>query len=336
MYFFLKNKTLISLVATLFFSIPGFAGWEVGDGAGGVNTDSGTGYMTFYSADIPVEIYPESPDAIPGLNYFVQKLAAAPLPPACLTAIYLNTYPSLQRRYFKAKDGPEFKEVKKRLIATYASITHIPAEHLVLFAVTDPDTSATLLFPEFYKLTDVEQAAILFHESLWAGKYSLNYESVMIAEQAAQAYFLNPNDKETYFRFFSTIHSVLPEHIGQYALLYSAMKFELDNKKMLLTDFLGHDLASSEDMPDYDYLDALTNQVMNQLKKTPDSLIWRALLDYASKQQFPENKIRFTDIRGRARLYKEALVVFTPNLEGRLLTLPLIDSNGHNIGFIAF
>lgn len=309
----------------------GNAGWEVGNGAGGIN-DSKVGYMTFYSANVPVEIFPEEAPAIPGLQFLAQKIAKMPLPTSCTALMYLNTYPSPKRRYFRAKDGEEFDKAKKKLIRQYSAITHIPSEHLVLFAITDPATSTTLLLPEFYHLSEVEQAAILFHESLWAGGYGLSYETVIMAEQAAQAYFLNSNDKETYYRFFATLNNVLPAHLGRYALLYAAINFELNNKKMPFLEMVGPGIGNTT-ASFYDYRGALTVQVMNKLNENPQSMFWRAMLDYVSKSQ-STIIINFSDYRGQSVLAPTTSVLFVPNLDNGLFVLPLLDSSGSQVGTI--
>lgn len=242
-----------------------------------------------------------------------------------------KSYPSPKRKYFRAKDGAEFAKVKEKLIIEYSEVTHIPPEHLVLFAITDPVTSATLLLPEFYHLSEVEQAAILFHESLWAGGYDLNYESVIIAEQAAQAYFVNPKDKEIYYRFFSTLNNILPQRLGRYALLYAVIKFELDNKKMPFVDMVGKGIAGTDD-PYYDYQSALAVQVMNKLNENPQSLFWRAMLDYVSNER-SNLHVYFHDYRGGNVLAPEALVLFSP-IDSTLLSFPLVDADGTQIGTI--
>lgn len=65
--------------------------------------------------------------------------------------------------------------------------------------------------PDFYKLTKIEQASILFHESLWILRNELNYGQVISMEQYAQAYFESNNSPENFYRFYSQLSFLLDD-----------------------------------------------------------------------------------------------------------------------------
>lgn len=199
-----------SLFLVLFFmtiSSLGFASREVQNGGGGwVSNDQ---YMTFYSAKIPVRRQSISYEKIPGLSFLLNKvngLVISPSDKARLTKLFLTIG---KRKYYSVDEGKFDKEFRQELIEKYSKLMGIPADNVTLFAVTDRSSWETFLLPEFYKLKEVEQAAILFHESLWLLREELTYSEVVWTETVAQAYFQEPQSAERFYDFHLQLSTLL-------------------------------------------------------------------------------------------------------------------------------
>jgi len=120
--------------------------------------------------------------------------------------------------------------LRAQIVNEYSKLVGIPAKNLVLFALTN-NLWQTFLLPEFYKLNQVQQAAILFHEALWNLDITIPYSEVVAAEMAAEAYFQDSKSSETYFNFYSALLTVLdhkdkhPEILLQAGLVYDNVLF---------------------------------------------------------------------------------------------------------------
>lgn len=176
-------------------------GGQIGNGGGGV-TRAGL-VMTFYSANISINPKEKSVDEIPQLketlDFFINtnlltKKRTGEIVGALMPS-ETRSYYDVDQTHFSAKD-------EARLIAEYARVTGQPVANIVLFAVTDTKSKATILLPNFYKLKKKsEQMAILFHESLWLLNPQAKYESIIKTEVAFQAHIEDPQNPEKIYNF---------------------------------------------------------------------------------------------------------------------------------------
>ena len=102
------------------------------------------------------------------------------------------------RKYFAISDQDLSPEKRQQLIDAYAATMNgqVPKNELVVYAVTAEN--ATYLLPEFYRLKETEQAAILFHEAEWILNPKLTYGNVIDGEMKFQAYVENAHGKYGY------------------------------------------------------------------------------------------------------------------------------------------
>ena len=162
----------------------GFAADRAGNGGGGIVRNGQ--YLTFGSAN--VRLRPVSLQDIPGLNRLKETIQNMPLAPGRRGALVSAAYPAGNRQYFAISKEELGPEQEAELLMKYLDATgyEIPITSLVVFAVTSG--TETYLLPSFFDITEVEQAAILFHEALWIINSSLTYNEVIDAEIAFQNY----------------------------------------------------------------------------------------------------------------------------------------------------
>lgn len=175
-----------------------FAFREVRNGGGGVKIDGR--YLTFQSAKIPVTARAEKAMDIPGLQYLINKISTFPCDETMQGNLILNIWATSTRKYYRVPNSAVDPIERAKIIAEYSDLMNIPKENVALFAITSPSARATLLLPEFYELTEKEQAAILLHESMWIWKPNSTYRAVVSVEQTAQAYF-ETNSPENFYNF---------------------------------------------------------------------------------------------------------------------------------------
>lgn len=197
------NFFLILMPVTLLASLAAFGGNEVRNGGGGISKLGRS--MTFYSANVPVEPQPEFPSDIPGLDYLVQQIKNLNISSAAKSQLFYAVYPLTERQYYKVDATALDEASRAEIIANYTSLYGIPADQLVIFAATDRTKQYTFLFPEFYQLSEIEQATILLHEGTWLLNPEINYKSMVQFEQATQAFFLEPLKFHTYFDFYNKL-----------------------------------------------------------------------------------------------------------------------------------
>ncbi len=185
-------KSLICIFVLL-FSINIFAAKEVQNGGGGTSQD-GT-YQTFGSARISVDKEPLKFLAVPGLSLLVDRILRMPIPDNVKGDLLASITPSFARTYHQITSQKFDPETRANLIEIYAKLLNVPPAKVVIFAVTEPRAKKTMLLPEFFRLSEVEQAAVLFHEALWIVNPKATYEQIVNIEQVAQDYFQGPNSK---------------------------------------------------------------------------------------------------------------------------------------------
>lgn len=224
-------KKIVLLIMSLLCAFSAIAGGEVQNGGGGWASDGQ--YMTFYSAKIPAEKRALDRYQIPGMDYLIQRISALEISERNRAKLLEAIYPIRERVYYSVSAKKFTPEIKEDLLKKYAQLMGISESNVALFAITDGKSGETFLLPEFYQLTTVEQAAILFHESLWIFRNELTYEQVIAAEQDVQAFFEDESSPENVYRFYSQLSFLLDDsNVGFMATL----RFDLS--KNALSPFL--------------------------------------------------------------------------------------------------
>ncbi len=109
-----------------------------------------------------------------------------------------KTHPSASRVYKKADANWLSPEKEASLKAEYAKTVNISRENIVLYAVTSGVT--TVLLPNFFKLNELQQQVILFHENLWVLYPNEKYEDIVAIEIALENY-LTIRSRENLLKF---------------------------------------------------------------------------------------------------------------------------------------
>lgn len=166
-------------------------GGDIGNGGGGIFRDGK--YLTFGSAKI--QIGAPLLTNIPGLAMASEVIEKMPLVNQAKTKIWTSLQSSGERRYFQIEKKDIEPKKYEELISKYREALKQKGagNEIVVYAITID--KETFLLPEFYLLKEAEQAAILFHESLWVLNPDLDYKTVIDAEIAFQSYIENSNGK---------------------------------------------------------------------------------------------------------------------------------------------
>lgn len=173
------------LLMILSISAPLIAGPRVvGNGGGGVR-ENGV-YKTFYSAGLYIN--PEAETEIPGAELYTKTILSLTGEKGSTSSLLSSALPIGDRKFYKILEDKMDATVMDRLIEEYARVVKQPKDNLTIFAITDIALKATYLLPSFYKLSEVEQAAILFHEGYWVLNPQADYAEVVAAESSFQQF----------------------------------------------------------------------------------------------------------------------------------------------------
>ncbi len=194
-------------------------------GGGGVIRRDGM-YLTFGSAKVQVGP-PQGLTQIPNLDLLISVLEVNQngIPDSDMATLMQAVLPSPTRRYFKVEPNQLNSETYKRLIEEYAKLlkNQVDPNNLSLAAITIQED--TFLLPPFFSLKSAEQAAILFHESLWLVKPDIKYDELVSAEIVMQAHIERNGVQPAYNSELVAILSGLVNK-PQYAL-YAAIKEDI-------------------------------------------------------------------------------------------------------------
>jgi hypothetical protein len=267
---------------------------EVGNGAGGV-IDSNGRYSTFYSANIPVLGTPLEAAEIPGMETLINNIASLEIPGLSKGFLLSEIYPSGGRSYYKV-DKDKFDDIfQKKLAQKYADLMNVPADQVVLFGITDPASQTTFLLPSFFELTEVQQAAVLFHESLWVAYKDTSYEMMVVTEQAAQAYFQDPGNDTNFYNFYYQLSVISQDRLlpikaflKREASKGFAWAPQKNQSSILLKDLLGEKFIkcsiavrnSGEFMGYENCTKSLLGDLIIRSQKMPTSLLVKYLIDF--------------------------------------------------------
>lgn len=167
-----------------------YAGIEVRNGGGGIAKDGR--YMTFQSAQVPIQTRELTTLEIKSFEVIIRVVQKSLLNANTKADLTRRLLPSVTRHYYKADLVRLDKETKDQITAAYQKSMGITTDNFILFAITDSETQTTALFPHFFTLKPVEQAAILLHEALWTFESVKSYEQVLETEMAFQEYTETP------------------------------------------------------------------------------------------------------------------------------------------------
>jgi hypothetical protein len=173
------------LLMILSMSAPLIAGPRfVGNGGGGVK-ENGV-YKTFYSAGLYVA--PIAETEIPGTELYTKTILSLAGNGESKSKLFSSALPLGERKFYKILEDKMDKVVMDRLLEEYARVVKQSQNQLTIFAITDIAQNITYLLPSFYKLSEVEQAAIIFHEAYWILNPEADYAEVVAAESAFQKF----------------------------------------------------------------------------------------------------------------------------------------------------
>ncbi len=146
-------------------------------------------YLTFGSAKVRVR--PQRLNEMPGLQLLTSVIVKMPLDDEGRGRVLGAMYPSNDRLYFRIEQGDLDKNAKSEFVEHYFNAVNkqVPKSDLVVFSYTIG--RETYLLPEFFTLTPIRQAAILFHEGLWVINSELSYRDVIDAEIQFEHYLTN-------------------------------------------------------------------------------------------------------------------------------------------------
>ncbi len=172
----MKNILAISMLALILPFSSVYAGPRVtGNGGGGIRQNGI--YKTFYSAG--VYILPEELTEVPGAELYIKTISTLAGEGRSTSKLLSSALPLGDRKFYKIAEDKMDETTTNRLIAEYARVVNQPAGDLILFAITEIQSKTTYLLPSFYQLTEIEQAAIIFHEAYWILKPSADYAEVI-------------------------------------------------------------------------------------------------------------------------------------------------------------
>ena len=214
----------IILTIMMLASFQGFAGQD--GGGGGVIKRDGQ-YLTFGSAKVKLSS-PQGIENVPGLELLLNVLDASKsgIPEQFHGQLVNALLPSEERRYFRIDQSQLSSQTYARLIAEYSKLWkgQIDPSNLELAAITVAQD--TFLLPPFFRLNQTEQAAILFHESIWLLKPSISYDELVAAEMTMQSHIEKYGTTSTYN---PDLVLVFGKILNNYALVLSkAIQADLD------------------------------------------------------------------------------------------------------------
>lgn len=204
---------------------------EKGNGGGGIK-ESGV-YKTFYSARILVNPVPET--EIPGSGLYIDTINSLVPNSREATDLISLGLPINDRVFYRILEEKMDETLMKRLLEEYERVSGVPLNKLAIFAITDIAAKTTYLLPSFYKLSEVEQAAILFHEAYWILKPDSTYAQVIEAEMAFQEFVEMTIQGRTSMK--------LPQFLTRFAEKFSTTSFRNVAIKYALKMDAQHQLA---------------------------------------------------------------------------------------------
>lgn len=183
------------------------AGTEINNGGAGISINGKV--ATFYSAQMQVNPVPlKTSSTMTILTGLIKKLN---IPNNATIELSENVIPSFDRTYYAVTEESIDPETLRTIKEEYSRVTKTSVENITIFALTDPQSKITLLLPDYFKLNENEQVAILFHESLWINKRVKNYENMLEIEKDTQIYSMYPHDCTPRYNLIKRIEAIFNE-----------------------------------------------------------------------------------------------------------------------------
>ncbi|QLY24480.1 hypothetical protein [Bdellovibrio sp. KM01] len=344
-------KILIG-VCVLFFSVNIFAAKEVQNGGGGTSQDGS--YQTFGSARISVDKDPLSFYAVPGLSLLTNRILRMPLPENVKGDLLAAITPSLARNYHQISSDKFDPEARANLVSIYAKLLNISPENVVIFAVTEPKTKKTMLLPEFFRLNEIEQAAILFHEALWLVNPRATYEQIINIEQAAQAYFQEPTRSSALLRVLYSlgvfVHQPMLPLVPAIILQYrpdSIVNEDWSPVTIPMADFFGGSEGLNQFLckrgptirclEPFPYKIDLRDVIRVKAAQNPENLFYLAFSDFLLEPH-PINIAILDNVRGETpyQEYYHGMFLELSIQAPKTLSFVLLDQHARRIGDLYF
>lgn len=167
------RKLIFSLVLT--FSGPVLAGHVIGNGGGGIVT--GNGVTTIHASGLETLIPMKE---VPGLAYLARELDQFDVRGSQKKFFFESFVKSSKRRFYQLPTSQvnpaDLLELKK----IYAEYLNVEVSKVAIFALTDQETKNTYLLDDFFRLSERQQAVLLFHEGLWV--FSSQFDLARVIE----------------------------------------------------------------------------------------------------------------------------------------------------------
>lgn len=165
---------------------------RVGNGGGGIKREGE--FLTFGSARVQLTPIESPLRDVPGVEMLIQEINGLPyLSKHDKGVLISHVFPTANRRYFNIEEKDLSEEAINELKRIYGETVNVDPDKIAIFAITSRGYKDTFILPNFYKLREMsEQAAIIWHESLWTMiprmPYGEDYRFVIQTEMNMQAY----------------------------------------------------------------------------------------------------------------------------------------------------
>lgn len=184
-------------------------GTEINNGGAGISINGKV--ATFYSAEMQVN--PSPLKTLLSINTLTNLIKNLYLPNNAKIELTENVLPSFDRRYYSVTQESIDPSTLDTIKEEYSKITKTSADNITIFALTDPKSKITLLLPDFFKLNEDEQVAILFHESLWINERVTTYQNMLEIEKDMQIYSMYPTDCNPRYNLTKRIERIFNEKL---------------------------------------------------------------------------------------------------------------------------
>lgn len=310
-----KLKKLAFMILTLSISLTVFAMEDenfrayrgTNSGGGGGSFFRNGSYLTFGSAKIKLD---RCLSEVPGLKIYNDAVMRLSIMPKYKGQLLTS---ASKRCYLKINESELTPEITKDLINRYKKVIGIPdkEDDVRVIAFTDRDHN-TYLLPGYDSLKPVEQAAMLFHETIWDLDYKMTYYFAIESEIEFQRYVeansgtgVNTKLMENLEVLFDNPELNFSAAINEYVALTGS--------SITLNDIFGRDALSFvptqyDDpfrryryaIPGKDWINAITPKLYHKLQ-TPDDKanIYKAILKLGDRFrfQFSSREVTYESVR---------------------------------------
>lgn len=309
--------SLVTLLASGFFTHTSSFAAGGNDGSGGAGVFKDGKYQTFYSAGIYVEpIYLTEHD-LPEMVQLRNEILAMDLNPVLQGRIVEILVPSFNRKFLKVDAIKFSRAVYENIKEEYRKIFRDERLNIAIYAVTQPENKTTFILPEFERLNYIEKMVMMFHETMWVLYPKASYYDIARMDVYLQNY-LEKKDAQSRFQFIDAFDGFLEamrnlrvgyserpyiSQVYQYSLLGSTLRYDLrhgslsglvDNRgQVSIENFFGTDFLScvSNVNPNYyEFSKSITekcsplfrNHVLALQQKYPNSYFLKAVIRAAT------------------------------------------------------